>query len=371
MTDHESQFLWKLGAGEQEIKELLTYNTNLFNQELLKTTAIPMPDEPFIETWRLYRQEAKDGGVFPILQERLVQLRFPIQEGVSQTEYYRAATRRGVSVENIPEAVGLTLDHPDQLELHLHQTLAGKIPLLVTPHRQDFVTLIQALAYRNEPQRIPNSMGACMVKGFNNWDRIRSYREKWHKANPNCSEQNWQEEFKRLIPQKEGYQDRFIILSYGDYSGIPAEQLNLKNEEWTKKSFIIRREHEVTHYFTQRFFASARNNILDELIADYMGIKAALGYYRAEWFLRFVGLEQYPVYREGGRLENYLGTPPLSQEAFNVLQALVKRAAENLEHFDRKYSAQMDKYKVMIALTRLNLIEFASVEWEKKIAEYL
>ena len=29
-----------------------------------------------------------------------------------------------------------------------------------------------------------------------------------------------------------------------------------------------------------------RNNILDELVADYMGITAAAGRYRADWFLR-------------------------------------------------------------------------------------
>lgn len=45
--------------------------------------------------------------------------------------------------------------------------------------------------------------------------------------------------------------------------------------------------------------------MLDELIADYAGIVAAWGRYRADWFLRFVGLEDYPRYREGGRLQNY------------------------------------------------------------------
>ena len=45
-----------------------------------------------------------------------------------------------------------------------------------------------------------------------------------------------------------------------------------------------------------------RNNLHDELIADYAGITAAIGHYRAAWFLRFLGLEDYPTYRPGGRL---------------------------------------------------------------------
>lgn len=73
-----------------------------------------------------------------------------------------------------------------------------------------------------------------------------------------------------------------------------------------------------------------RNNMRDELIADYQGIVAANGgRYRADWFLRFIGLEAFPEYRQGGRLQNYRGQPPLSDGAFKILQVLVKDAAEN------------------------------------------
>ena len=75
-----------------------------------------------------------------------------------------------------------------------------------------------------------------------------------------------------------------------------------------------------------------RNNLLDEVIADYMGITAAAGQYRSDWFLRFMGLESFPAYRKSGRLQNYRGQPPLSDGAFGVLRALVKDVAENLQH---------------------------------------
>nr|WP_194085697.1 hypothetical protein [Methylomusa anaerophila] len=108
-----------------------------------------------------------------------------------------------------------------------------------------------------------------------------------------------------------------------------------------------------------------RNNILDELIADYIGIVAA-GHYEAGWFLRFTGLENYPLYRDGGRLEIYRGNPSLSDEAFRVLQTLVKRAAENLARFDRENRMHLHKpagqTALLAALTRLTLEELAGEE---------
>jgi hypothetical protein len=102
---------------------------------------------------------------------------------------------------------------------------------------------------------------------------------------------------------------------------------------------------------------------LDELIADYRGVVAAVGYYRADWFLRFVGLEAFPKYRHDGRLQNYRGHPPLSEEAFRILQCLVKAAAENLERFDRRYASQPrtleDQVTLLVALTTLTLEELA------------
>lgn len=140
--------------------------------------------------------------------------------------------------------------------------------------------------------------------------------------------------------------------------------MGLSETEWLQLSQIIRLEHECTHYFTRRVFGSMQNNIFDELIADYQGIVSAIGYYRADWFLRFVGLESFPVYRQGARLENYLGNPPLSLGAFKILQQLIVKAASNLEVFDRNYSRRsrtsLSRKTVLLALCQLTLEELAS-----------
>jgi len=108
-----------------------------------------------------------------------------------------------------------------------------------------------------------------------------------------------------------------------------------------------------------------RNNLLDEVIADYCGIVAAIGRFRSDWFLRFLGLEDYPRYRQGGRLQNYRGKPPLSSGAFLALQKLVKRVAENLEEFSSRFGhpvGHSSPGSPLLALSAFTLEELADCE---------
>jgi hypothetical protein len=351
------------GANDSEIEELLTYNQNTFDR-IQFSTQIPLPSEAFVDRWKHYISQAETQGAYTVLKERLVQFKFPILAGISQTETYRAATRKGETIADSTLATDLILSAPEQLQIHLHPTLAGEIPVITPGDREDFITLVQALTHRNEPHPIPDSMGACMVSGYNNWDRIHQYRKQWTTQRGQDSQADWITEFKRLIPRKKLYQDRFIILSPGSYSNVSASELGLEEAHWQQLSLQIRLEHECTHYITLRLFGSMRNNIFDELIADYRGIVAATGQYKADWFLRFVGLESFPRYREGGRLENYRGDPPLSEGAFLILQALVKAATEKLEALEKLSPSSSktlsEQASILIALTALTLEELAT-----------
>ncbi|WP_066384624.1 DUF7005 family protein [Anabaena sp. CA = ATCC 33047] len=352
------------GASESEIVELLTYNQNVFARPLPEYLHQPQ-SEPYLATWEQYAQESASVGVYATLKTHLVQFQFPILAGISETEEYRAATRKGKSTKQMKTASGLVLLQPEQLQLYVYPTLAGAIPVLVAGNRQDFISLVQALTKRNEPKSIPDSMGACIVEGYNNWHRVRQYQQRWLENNQNQEHPgNWADEFQRLIQRPELYRDRFILLSRGAYSNVNAIELGLDEQRWRELSLKIRLEHESTHYVTRRWFGSMRNNILDELIADYRGIVSANGNYRADWFLHFVGLEAFPTYRQGGRLENYRGEPPLSDGAFQVLQILVKNAAENLEEFEQRYChsvrTSQEEMAMLIALSTLRLEELAS-----------
>jgi hypothetical protein len=350
------------GASESEILELLTYNHNVFARPLLEQLHQPQ-SESYLATWEQYAKNAATVGAYAALQPHLVQLQFPIMAGISETEDYRAATRKGKSTTQMKTATGLMLFQPEQLQLYIYPTLAGGIPVLVAGNRPDFISLVQALTRRNEPQAIPDSMGACIVAGYNNWHRVRQYQQQWLLENQD-HQGDWAAEFQRLIKRPELYQDRFILLSRGAYSNITATDLGLDEQTWLELSGKIRLEHECTHYVTRRWFGSMRNNILDEIIADYRGMMSAIATYRADWFLHFVGLEAFPTYRQGGRLENYRGEPPLSDGAFKVLQRLVKNAAENLEKFEQEYRhavrTKQEEMAILMALTTLRLEELAS-----------
>jgi hypothetical protein len=310
------------GATATEVIELLAYNQNIFVQE----QEGDVEPEPHVAAWQGYLAEAAKLGVWESLRRRLVQLQFPVQLGISETLEYRSSTRRGLSVPL--GTVGLELRSPQLLELFIHESWAGPIPVIFAGDRSDFELLVQALLRRNEPVPIPAAMGASMVAGFNNWDRIRSYRNQWESEH---GAEGWDQEWQRLIPQKMLYQDRLMILSDSPYSNVAGSELGMAEDVWRRQSRQIRLEHESIHYWTKRRLGAMQNKVLDELLADYWGLVATTGEYRADWFLRFLGLEAWPLYRSSGRLGNYRGNPELSGGAWKVLQSLVVMAAQNLE----------------------------------------
>lgn len=324
------------GASDGEIAELLAYGENVFDLGALAAVpALPLPDEPFVAFWEARVGEARERGAAAVLREHLPQLHFPIREGMSGSADYLAATRRGVAPASLPEATGLPLARPERIELELHASPAGRIPIVIARGREEFVALVRALGGRNEPRPVPPSQGALAISGYTNWSRVGELRARWEGEDPARRETaTWGEEMARWKARPELYQDRLILLSDGPYSAVPAAAMGLGDEDWGELSLAIRRDHECAHYFTRRLLGSMRNRLLDELIADYAGIVAAAGRFRADWLLRFLGLEGFPRYRPGGRLEVYRGDPPLSDGAFRALGAVAHAAAANLERFD-------------------------------------
>ena len=95
-----------------------------------------------------------------------------------------------------------------------------------------------------------------------------------------------------------------------------------------------------------------------------MGITAAAGRYRSDWFPRFMGLESFPAYRGGGRLQNYRGRPPLSEGAFGTLRALVRDIAENLQRVGDGLGflpgSQEERTGMLLALCSFRLEDLAA-----------
>ena len=352
--------LQAFGASEGERAELLRYNDNRFDQgPTASGVRLPFEDEPFVAVWERYREEAREVGEWTVLRRALVQLRFSVEPGMSRAPAYRAAVHRLEPVgDEIPP---LRLARPDDVRIVIHATPAGRLPVIVAPHRNDFVLILQALTMRNEPMPVPQAIGAYMVAGYINVDRVRQARAAWQATHSGASDAEWRLALHALLTRKELYQDRFIVASTSPYSGVPASRVGLDATTWQRLSLRIRIEHESVHYLTRRAFGSMQNRLLDELIADYAGIVQACGRYRADWALRFLGLEDYPAYRPGARLERY--RDDLSDGAFRVLQRLVVRAVDNLAAFDTSrpgVGLPSTRLRTVVALTRLTVEDLAA-----------
>ena len=310
---------------------------------------LPVPDDPMIEAWSDYAERAAGDGVWPVLRDTLVQLRFPIRAGISDEPGYRAVTLKG---DPPPAHGGLELTDPDGLTLDLHRSVAGTIPVLGVEQRSDFVSLVRALTARNEPVPVPDAMGACLINGLNNWDRIRRRKRRWEASGPGDRDAaTWTDEFRRLIARPKLYKDRIIVLSTGPYSGVSAEHAGVSDDQWRQRSFGIRLEHECTHMLTLQVFGALRHDVLEELVADWVGMVGSGFGYRIDLARRFLGLEDFPVYRSGGRLEVYRGEPPVSDAAFEVLQRLAVGAITTLNELADDGSLALDDAATLARLT--------------------
>lgn len=349
------------GATPDEIDQLLEFTECSLDLSKPVDPVLPLDDEAHLEAWSAYAEEAEQASAAKALRSRLVQLNFPVREGISGEADYRSATLRGV-LPSVMSRSQLQLEEPDRLQLVIHESIGGRIPVLVTDLRRDFELLVQAFTARGEPRPVPESMGACMVSGLNNWDRIRSHRRAWEEREDTAGDDAaWNDEFKRLLPRKQLYQDRLIILSRGPYSGVSAADVQLGEDEWLDLSHRIRLEHECTHYLTLRVFGRLQHNVVEELVADFAGLIRARGRFSRDLAARFLGLEAYPVYRAGGRLENYRGNPPITDAAFPVIQSLAHQALGNLARIDgtRRPSNPADLARLVLDLARLSLEELA------------
>ena len=179
---------------------------------------------------------------------------------------------------------------PDTLSLKIEDSFAGRIPVIRVRDTADFEDLVTNVAYKGVRSDTISRTGASFIFGKTT---------------------------------------RFIILSAKPYSNIPAGDLGLTEEDWAAKSMELRFGHESTHYFTKQTFGITNNILHDEIMADFTGLYMTFGFYRAEWFLRFMGLAGA---REG-RLLHY--TKELSEPVRDAVAELLKTAAEKLEQWSK------------------------------------
>jgi hypothetical protein len=347
--------LRELGGPPEAIEALLRYNENHFDPRRLPPRPVfPMAEELHVTDWRTYAAEC-GLDVFGYLRGRLVQLCMPIQTGVSKTEAYADVVRRGKPFDAAAFGGRLTLERPDLLRLVIHEHPAGALPVLLAPHRPDFVALDRALGFRSEPVEIPSSVNAHLVSGLANWDRLRRYQAAWTARQPAADGAAWVAEMQRVAAAEPArFYDRVMLLGVAPYSaaGVWRLGLNLDEVGWLEASTALRLEHEFTHLAIKRLYDRMVPILLDELICDWVGITAALGRFKGPWLLTFLGLESWPQVWPEGRVHFY--REGLDEEAFRLLCAVAVRAAHGLEALSQRYPPT-ERTRFFLALTRMTL----------------
>ncbi len=356
--------LRSIGSGDPAaMDEVSRYCETRFGTVVPPVPVFPLPDEPHVADWRRYAEEAA-GRPLEYLRERLPQLQIPVAEGVSKTPAYVDVTLRGRPLAAGDFEGRLELARPERLRLLIHEHPAGALPVLVAADRGDFETLVRALAWRGEPKPISPSVNAQIVTGFINWDRMRAHRAAWAaQVDPAMAEALWPVEMNRVAAtERWRYQDRFIITLVHPYSDVTAAQLGLalSEAEWVERSTALRVEHEFTHYATHRVFGTMSLNLFDETLADFMGMTHALGAFRADWYLCFLGLEAWPEVRAGGRARTYASE--LGPAAFELLCAVTVRAARNLESLAARFYDPERRGTFLLGAAGLSLELLASDE---------
>ncbi len=276
--------------------------------------AFPLAEAPELEWWSNRTADAVDGvlqgqRVLELLQSGLPQLHLPQQSGVSTSDLYKALVLRGESVDQSSIAgVGPPPQWhcPEALRFWIAPHPCGAMPVVQTPCWADFVQLVRALAHRGEPVALADGVHAQAVSGLIHWGLIPAFGRQ--------------------------SRARLIVLHEAPYGSVPASDVpgRLTEAEWLQVSTSLRLEHELTHLATKRLLDEMRLNLLDELIADCMGMVAALGRFNAELFGRCLGIQSAT-----GRWTTY--TKALSEtDARLAMDLAMVRANELEQHLDQR-----------------------------------
>ena len=247
-----------------------------------------------------------------------------LDPGPEGTELYQRVVLSG---EDAPEhsLAGFRRHAEDSLEYE--RTPAGAVPVITLRERADFERFLKLMAHRAEDTAIPHTQGASILDGVINWTRIRAHRERFLAGGG--EKKDWDDEFARFTAVKENYRDTLIVLSWGPYSAVPADEAGYPPDEWLRLSHSIRKAHECTHFICRRLFPERKDAVWDELTADAVGITAALGRFDRTLAERFLGIREGRY--TGGRLENYL---PDGETGAAGLNALARRADAVLRRFE-------------------------------------
>ena len=159
------------------------------------------------------------------------------------------------------------------------ETPVGTVPVVTLHERRDFEVFLWIMVNKGVPYDVPASQGSAILDGVISWQKTGNKEKEWRK-------------------------NVLIVLSDGPYSNVPASAFGLDDREWRRRSGIIRKMHECTHFICRKRFPGRNDAVWDEIVADAAGLIAAFGKYDPEMAAAFLGVSSDGY--TGGRLEIYV-----------------------------------------------------------------
>lgn len=257
------------------------------------------------------------------LSKRYPVLYVPISEDINLN--YKETTLKGNLLESSYLKDFITSENDYIMTIN---TEVGNVDVVFLYERHDFELFLMKTIYKCIQTDIPNTIGAMMISGINNWQKINNHLENYTGIDKN-------QEFKKFTSNKDNYKDFLLLISNGFYSNISPIEVNFEPNVWLEKSCQIRIYHECTHFICRKLWADKKNIIFDEIVADCIGLKSAFGFYDKSMAKKFLGFNDNNVYI-GGRLEFYCeksNIDIIKSKIFKFMDFL-----ENLEVYNREKS---------------------------------
>ena len=264
---------------------------------------LPIPAEPRQLWWERWLADRDPANCWDDLRRHLPQLLLQPGIDIHSSDAYQRLVIRGepANAEDLKRAP--VLRDPSGTTLTMAQHPTGAVPVLTFRNHEDFVLAVRCLAHRCEAVPLQPTVHAQAVSGLIHWGLIRALS-----VRARC---------------------QILLLHRAPYASLSVETIpgEPSVERWLDLSQTWRLEHELTHIACRRLVGEMRINLYDEIVADAMGMTAALGHFDAGLFRRGLGLSSEGIPDRQARAHVYVSTLEPNQHQ-KVFQLTLERAAE-------------------------------------------
>jgi hypothetical protein len=264
---------------------------------------LPVPADGRERWWERWLAERDPNACWEDLRQHLPQLLLQPGVDVHSGDAYQRLVMRGEPAQTEDLELAPVLHDPSGTTISIAQHPTGAVPVLTFRNHEDFVLAVRCLAHRCEAVPIQPTVHAQAISGLIHWGLIREL----------------------------GVQTRcqILLLHRAPYASLSVETIQGEPsmERWLDLSQAWRLEHELTHIACRRLVGEMRINLYDEIVADAMGMTAALRHFDADLFRRGLGLSIEGVPDAQARAHVYVSTlePNQHHQAF---QLTLQRAGE-------------------------------------------